>query len=225
MAEVVAETDQEEIRQEGVPWHDPAYFAPPRGDGPYWLYDHDRGSFYVMVHENDHWHDCSCDGMQGKEVVAGPLLVPPQKVLDRQAEHFEAVRRAIEAEIGFDPAWDVGELDHHGRYFDPRFPIPEPVPEPPPPGKRKHRKKEPRAPKPPYVAPYEVIDGYYWIKLHAEGEPIFAMVMEGRWGGMHENPFMWDYTYLTSHPIILYGPYIRPNKDAIVHRTATTLLN
>lgn len=152
------------MRREGTFWHDPAYFTPPRGDGPYWIYDHDRGSIYVIVHENNHWHDCTCDGMQGKEVIAGPLLLPPQEILDRQAEHFETVRRTIEAEVGFDPVWDVGELMHHGRYFDTRFPMPPPVAEPPPSDRRKHRKKIPSAPKPPYVAPYEVIDGYYWSR-------------------------------------------------------------
>lgn len=225
MPEIVARTEHDELQQDEEPWVDPHYFAPPRGDGPYWIYDHEYGSIYVIVHQDGHWHDCIGEGMENKEVIAGPLLLPPQEVLDRQAEHFETVRRAIEAEVGFDPTWDVGELMHHGRYFDTRFPIPPPVPEPPPEGKLKHRKKVPPAPKPPYVAPYQVIDGYYYVKLHPDWEPVFVTVREGYWAGMHETPFMWDFTYLTTHPIIVFGPFIRPSKDLVVHRTAATLLN
>ena len=228
MAEIVVETEEEEVVQvlrEGTPWHDPGYFPPPRGDGPYWIYDHDRGSIYAMVHENGHWHDCTFDGMDGKEVIAGPLSLPSQDVLDRQAEHFETVRRSIAAEIGFDPAEDVVQLETSRRHTDPRFPPQPPLPEPAPQGKRKHRKKVPPAPTPLYVAPYVAINGYYWIKMAPDWEPIFAMFHEGHWAGMTETPFMWDSSFLTTYPIVVFGPFVRPNPDVVVHRTASTLLN
>ena len=81
------------------------------------------------------------------------------------------------------------------------------------------------APKPPYVAPYQVIDGYYYVKLHPDWEPVFVVAHEGCFNGMHETPYMWDFSCLSLHPVIVFGPFVRPSKDLVVHRTAATLLN
>jgi len=52
LPEIVAQTEQDELQQDEEPWVDPHYFAPPRGDGPYWIYDHEYGSIYVIVHQD-----------------------------------------------------------------------------------------------------------------------------------------------------------------------------